>query len=267
MHQKEQVIAPLFASAFSAIAKVPLKLNTDLLGTFTGEIEREGDLLRVAGKKCLMGMNMLGLDVGLASEGSFGPHPKWGFMPAATECILFVDRKNDLEIHEIIFSTETNFSGRFVNSESELRQFASLTGFPSHGLILRNSDGESDLIIKGLHDEQKLLDAFYTLQNESGTVFAETDMRAMHNPTRMEMISRCTQKLIAKIKSTCPDCHKPGFAVTDVINGLPCRLCAMPTRSVLAHVYLCSSCSCSKEKMFPENKQFEDPMYCDNCNP
>ena len=267
MHQKERVIGPLFFTTLGAVGRVPENLNTDLLGTFSGEIEREGNMLTVARKKCLMAMDLLGLNVGIASEGSFGPHPEFGFMPAAIECILFIDLKNDLEIHENIVTPETNFSRRMVNSEAELKEFASLSGFPAHGLIMRNGDGESDLIFKGLQNEEKLMDAFYTLKKEYGTAFAETDMRAMYNPTRMKMISHCTQKLIKKIKSTCPDCNKPGFAVTDVITGLPCRLCAVPTRSVLAHVYLCSGCGCRKEIIFPENKQFEDPMYCDNCNP
>lgn len=267
MHGKEQVIAPLFKQQFDALAHVPQNINTDLLGTFTGEVEREGDMLSVARKKCLMAMDMLNLDVGVASEGSFGSHPEWGFIPSATECVLLIDRKNGFEIHDSILSTETNYAGRFIKTEAELRAFAADAGFPAHGLILRKAESTSEEIFKGLEDEEKLKQAFFTLHDKYGAAFVETDMRAMHNPTRMKMIARCTQTLIEKIKSACPECRQPGFGVVEVIRGLPCRICAIPTRSVLAHLFICSGCGFREEKIFPGNKQCEDPMYCDNCNP
>jgi hypothetical protein len=267
MHKKEQVIAPLFASEFGAIAMVPENINTDALGTFSGEIPRVGDMHTAAQKKCLMAMDLLNLDFGVASEGSFGPHPECGYIPAATECIVFIDRKSGLEIHETIMSIETNFLAQHIATESELREFATHVGFPSHGLILRNSDGASDGLFKGLQEEDKLMGAFHSLQKEYGSVFVETDMRAMYNPTRMKMIAKCAQKLIDKINSNCPECATPGFGVGDVICGLPCKLCGLPTRSVLAHLYICNICGCRTEKMYPLDKLDEDPMFCDYCNP
>jgi hypothetical protein len=267
MHGKEQVVAPLFKEHFGAVALLPDNINTDLLGTFSGEIERDGDMLSVARKKCLMAMDMLNVDVGLASEGAFGPHPEWGFIPAATECVLFIDRKNGLEIQETLMTTETNYNGKYIETKAELNDFAQSAGFPSHAVILKNRRDNFTFIHKGLHDDIQLQQYFQFLNKQFGRVFVETDMRAMHNPTRMKMIARCTQKLIEKIKCTCPECSRPGFGVADVITGLPCLLCAIPTRSVLAHVYLCSGCGYRQEKMYPENKQCEDPMYCDNCNP
>ncbi len=267
MHGKEQVVAPLFKKEFDAVAQVPAQIDTDSLGTFSGEIEREGDMISVARKKCLMAMDMLNLDVGVANEGSFGPHPEWGFIPAATECVVFIDRKNALEIHETLLTTETNFSGKYIEKKTELNDFAQSAGFPSHALILKNSRENFTFIHKGLDEEIQIQRYFQLLQKQFGKVFVETDMRAMHNPTRMKMIARCTQKLIEKIKCTCPKCNQPGFGVVDVIAGLPCRLCTIPTRTVLAHLLLCDGCGFRDEKMFPENKQFEDPMLCDNCNP
>jgi hypothetical protein len=267
MHQKERVIAPLFFEAWGAVGHVPEMLNTDLLGTFTGEVERDGDMLSVARRKCLMAMDLLNLDVGLASEGSFGPHPEWGYMPANWECVLFIDRKNGLEIQESILSAETNFAGKYVNSQADLMAFACQAAFPSHALILRNSRDKSEVIVKGLTDEQALCNHFQSIFDQYKTVFVETDMRAMYNPTRMNKIAQCTQKLIEKMKSQCSVCHTPGFGVAEAIAGLPCRQCATPTRSLLAYVYACEHCGCRQEKMYPHNKKYEDPMHCDSCNP
>ncbi|MFM7661268.1 MAG: DUF6671 family protein, partial [Bacteroidota bacterium] len=100
-----------------------------------------------------------------------------------------------------------------------------------------------------------------------GTVFIETDMRAMYNPTRMKVIASCTQKLIEKMRSTCPKCQYPGFSVTEAVPGLPCSLCTCPTRSTLTYIFECQLCKYSDQQLYPLGKTAEDPMYCDNCNP
>lgn len=267
MHSKERVVAPLFKKEFDAVARVPLQINTDLLGTFTGEIKREGDMIAVARKKCLMAMELTGLDYGLASEGSFGPHPELGYIPSSMECMLFNDRKNGVEVFENMLTTETNFMGKYIESQDELANFAKAAGFPSHALVLRNSREKFTFIHKGLHEEIQVQLYFKPLHNQFGKVFVETDMRAMHNPTRMKMIEKVTQKLIAKIKSACPGCGAPGYGVSDAIAGLPCKICRTPTRSTLAQICECRYCGHRQEKMYPHKKQFEDPMYCNSCNP
>jgi len=92
-------------------------------------------------------------------------------------------------------------------------------------------------------------------------------MRAMYNPTRMQIIEQATQKLVLKIKSLCPECQTPGFGITETIQGLPCEICQNPTRSILAYIYTCQQCTFSKEDRFPKGKFAEDPGLCDWCNP
>ncbi|MBL0883215.1 MAG: hypothetical protein IBJ16_07730, partial [Chitinophagaceae bacterium] len=112
-----------------------------------------------------------------------------------------------------------------------------------------------------------LLDVYKTLAAKYPVVGVETDMRAMFNPTRMKVIEKATEKLIEKIQSACPECQMPGYSITDAKSGLPCDLCGSPTRSVLAYIFQCTHCGFSEEKKYPHNKQTEDPMYCDRCNP
>jgi predicted RNA-binding Zn-ribbon protein involved in translation (DUF1610 family) len=134
-------------------------------------------------------------------------------------------------------------------------------------LILRNAQNGSDALMKGIQTQDELLKTYHDIQTRFGSVYAETDMRAMHNPTRMNSIAKLTEKLIEKMKSECPQCTMPGFDITDRISGLPCSKCGTPTRSTLAHVYCCSHCGFTTKKMHPAGKQFEGAGLCDWCNP
>jgi hypothetical protein len=78
-HEKEKVITPLLEEALGVVCFIPEGFDTDTLGTFTGEIERKLDPISTARQKCLMAMKVSNCDLGIASEGSFGPHPSLFF--------------------------------------------------------------------------------------------------------------------------------------------------------------------------------------------
>lgn len=266
-HQKELVIAPLIEEALGVNCFVSNDFDTDTLGTFTGEIERELDPVLTVRQKCLKAMEINACDLAIASEGSFGPHPSMFFAKADDEFLIFIDQKNQLEIIVRELSVETNFDGKEVRTESELLEFAKSVQFPSHGIILRKSKDDKNQIIKGIMDESELKIAYQRLIAESDSIYAETDMRAMYNPSRMSVIAKAAEKLVAKIKSCCPQCATPGFGITDARKGLKCSLCSSPTESTLSYIYTCHKCGFEKEDMYPHHKQYEDPMYCSYCNP
>ena len=266
-HQKEKVIAPLFEKAFGVKCFTPENFDTDLLGTFTGEIERKDDPITTLRNKCLQAMELSNCDLGIASEGSFGSHPTIFFVPADDEFLIFIDKKNKLEIIERELSTDTNFNGDEIKSEKQLTDFANSVNFPSHALILRKAKDDNSEIIKGITDWEVLKKTFQFLIEKNGSAFAETDMRALYNPTRMNVIESAAKKLVAKIKARCPECGTPGFGITEKKQGLPCKLCGSPTKSTLSYIYQCKKCAFLKEEKFPTQKFAEDPMYCDNCNP
>lgn len=267
MHHKEQVIQPILESNLGCTCVVPNNFNTDLLGTFSGEIERNEDPIVTARKKCELAMRLTNTNIAVASEGSFGPHPSYFFASADDEFLMLKDIKNDLEIIVRELTLETNLNGDYINSIEELERFASKAKFPGHALIIRKSKDDSSKIVKGITTWKKLYACFNRYISLYGTVYVETDMRAMHNPTRMEVIRNLTLKLVDKINSTCPTCSTPGFGVTEVRQGLPCQQCGFPTGSTKSHIYTCVKCSYTEEKKYPNNKQTEDPMYCDICNP
>lgn len=266
-HRKENAIAPILEDALGVEVFVEENFDTDQLGTFTGEVERNQDPISTAKRKCREGMHHSGFDLAIASEGSFGPHPTLFFVPIDEEIVVLVDHKNNLELVAKELSTETNFDSREVGTVEELLEFASQVMFPTHALILRPTKDNFQGMVKGIHEESLLIKVFSELKERHPSVYVETDMRAMHNPSRMKVIAKATEKLLALIQSKCPNCQSPGFAVSDYIRGLPCSQCGSPTRSVLAEIFTCQICHHQLESPNQQNKESEDPMYCDFCNP
>lgn len=82
MHRKDEVITPLLKSELDLMPFVDSSIDTDLLGTFTGEIERKKDPLSTLREKCNIALTASGCDLAIGSEGSFGPHPFLYFTPA-----------------------------------------------------------------------------------------------------------------------------------------------------------------------------------------
>jgi hypothetical protein len=266
-HEKEKVIAPILEKELGVKCFVPENFDTDLLGSFTGEIERKDDPITTARKKCLLAMEQNNCDLAIASEGSFGPHPSIFFIHADDEILIFIDKKNNLEIVERELSTETNFNGEEIKSVKLLHEFANQIKFPSHGLIIRKAKNDFTEIVKGITDSEKLDNTFQHFISTYGVAYVETDMRAMYNPTRMKVIEKATNKLAYKIHSCCPQCQTPGFGITSKKEGLLCMQCNIPTHSTLSYIYTCQKCDFTKEQMYPNQKTTEDPMYCDVCNP
>ena len=265
MHQKEKVIAPILNATLGVTCFVSHELNTDQFGTFSGEIARTLSPLNAARAKCDLAHQHTGCDLVLATEGSFGPHPNLFFIPANEELMLLRDYKNNLSIWTSLLSTETNFNSLEISNTKQLADFAKSIGFPSHNLILLSSDRSR--IRKDFNTLEEANHALVELTIGNGRCIVETDMRAMNNPTRMKVIEELTHKLVKKVNASCPSCNTPGFDVIRVNIGLPCMACKAKTSSTLSLVKGCLSCNYEELIEYPNNKQEEDPMYCNYCNP
>jgi hypothetical protein len=265
-HEKEKFLAPLLNTRLGVICKVPETLDTDLLGTFTGEVPRVLAPKEAAKRKCELAMELTHADLALASEGSFGSHPFIPFVPANEEWVVCVDKKNNFEIAVSEISTDTNYAQSWITSEQELHEFVIQCQFPAHALILRHNPDSTEAIHKGITTWNDLTKAYRSLTARYGKVYAETDMRAMHNPMRQQVIMQAATKLVSRLESKCPACGSPGFGVVAASSGLPCASCYAPTKTLLKFVEGCVSCSYQQEKPNPD-KEFEDPQYCDECNP
>jgi hypothetical protein len=203
----------------------------------------------------------------LASEGSFGAHPIMGFIAANEEVLLLCDYTNGFEIKTKVISTKTNFSGQAFEKWEDVLSYAERVHFPSHGLIVRPSNGAISEVHKGICSWEQLEQSFYYFHRSWGSAFVETDMRAHYNPTRMAIIHEAASQLLKVLMNSCPICEGPGFEVKDVIRGLPCGLCNKPTKAAKAHVYYCQHCKHEETINSSNETIYEDPMFCDVCNP
>ena len=182
-HQKEDVIFPVL-QATGMLLKVEKTYDTDLLGTFTNEIARQGSQLEAARAKALKAIEITGNPIGIASEGSFGPHPSIYFVPADIELVLLVDAENKIEIAGWELSTDTNFSGEEVTNYKEALAFAEKTGFPKHGLVVKYpvSKNKFKIAAKGIITTETLKQVINEALKFStdGKAHLETDMRALY---------------------------------------------------------------------------------------
>ncbi len=264
MHHKEQAIAPLIESALRVKTQVPDDFDTDRLGTFTRDIQRPADQLATARLKAEAALALTGESIAIASEGSFGPHPQVPFAACDRELVLLLDTRHQLEIVGEALSTQTNFQGQTIRSVQAALDFAKAVGFPEHGLVVVSS-----AIIKGITTEASLIEAVTLAleQSPDRQAHIETDMRALYNPTRMQVIGEATAALVQNIKQLCPECGFPGFTTAQRYPGLPCGLCQAATLLTLSVVCRCKHCRFQQTRQFPDGNQFADPTYCPCCNP
>ena len=241
--------------------------DTDLLGTFTRDVDRPGSQFEAARRKAKIGMELTGTKVGIASEGAFGPDPFTGFISWDTEILLWVDQRQGIEVTGIAHGPAQSMHSE-VKTLEKLKSFAIEAKFPEHHLVLRPDHQDHPKIYKNIGDEQSLLKAFNSakMKSSKGVVFVENDLRAFSNPTRQEIIRKAANDLIQKLLSACPKCSVPGFWRTKNISGMLCSFCHGQTRLPVAEIWRCQVCT-YEDKREINSGQFADPSKCDFCNP
>lgn len=268
MHNKEKVISPIFSEKLGVQILVPIDFNTDHFGTFTRDRVRSGNQLEAARSKALSAMKHTGLDLALASEGSFGSHPNIPFLPSNLEIVLLLDKKNGLEIVGHNRTSGIKVCSKEVHTPEEAVLVAQSWGFPEQGVIVRLSEKSNRSIHKEIVTIQELRKITKKLLSGwfAKSIFLETDMRAHCCPKRMESIKEATLDLVKNCLSLCPQCSTPGFVVTGAIKGLPCNGCGLPTELVMELIYSCQKCLHSENKSLESNTT-ADPGQCERCNP
>jgi hypothetical protein len=264
-HKKSDVIAPVFQEILGAKI-IEVDLDTDQLGTFTGEIERKSNPIECAEKKCLWGIQEKVMPFGLANEGSFGPSPIIPFINSNQEIICFIDKEKKIKLFAIEIFHKTNFQRKTITTHEELLEFSNKALFPTHGIIVKPEINHTNhTLFKGITNFDNLYNAFNICKNISSSVIIETDMRAYVNPTRMKNIETVAIKMAEKLLQLCSSCHTPGWDIIDTQIGLPCELCNSETDMIQAYIWGCQKCP-NTEKLHSKNKKAE-ALYCNYCNP
>lgn len=247
-------------------------MDTDQFGTFSGEIERDGNALDCARRKCVESLKNLGdkVEFALASEGSFGPHPYIPLLPCDQEILYFIDRRHGFHLHMSCLSEKTNYRTATVDSFEALQKFAEDARFPSHALIVRpNNRAAKTPIFKGI-DSWAALENAYTQCRENasdGKVWVETDMRAHLNPSRMEVIGELAMRLAERLATHCPKCSIPGWGKVRVASGLECRMCGSATNIAKAEIFGCVKCDFEEIANCADRPTYAEPVNCSHCNP
>lgn len=271
MHGKERVIGPTLEQGLGLRVALAMGLDTDRFGAFSREVERTGSPLDAARAKITAGFDYAPYArVGLASEGSFGPHPYIPFLPLGRELVLLIDRERGLELMGYFASPETNYGHAVVSDMEAATAFAERSKFPEHGLIVMGCVDEKPApglaLFKDVVDHACLERSVGQVVAKCGAAFIEADMRAHRNPTRMQAIERAASDLVRRLRSQCPACAYPGFDVTERIAGLPCEWCGEPTHVIRAEVLTCQACDYRQER--PATcATTADPGRCESCNP
>ncbi|MEN9968035.1 MAG: hypothetical protein RIR94_204 [Bacteroidota bacterium] len=258
-HKKEKLLQSLF-DPYGVKLSTNLDFDTDQFGTFCGTTPRlEGPKITVK-EKCLAGMAFDNKRQGLASEGSFGPHPHFPFLTLNEEWLLYIDLDNNLEVYGHSQSLEVCHQ-QFHYQDRDLDSFLTRIQFGTQGLVLKNAKN-GEIIAKGITKIDHLMDLIQ--KHPKWTI--ETDLRAHLNPTRQKNIIAAGSDLITRMQSRCPKCAHPDFSVRTYSGQLKCSYCQKPTQTQQFLEYQCTNCL---HQMIEKRKDkvLEDPQFCNHCNP
>lgn len=266
LHQKGALIAPTFLSTLG-MQVVEIKVDTDSLGSFAGEVERVGTQIETARKKALLGIEKSGFKFGLASEGSIGADPQIGLLTSDIETIVSIDTVNSLEIIEHYKSFDIIAQKIEFAEGIDLDTFLLKSDFPTHKLIVRSEYGYRQVAGKDIATIEDLMSAIEKAQSlKSNPIIIESDLRAHCPPSRSTNIKVTAERLALKIATLCPDCQSPGWGVVKPLLGLSCSECGQESDSaVRARLYGCLCCTYSVAG--DPIADSIDPSKCNWCNP
>ncbi len=263
-HGKRTLIAaPLRALGLEVV--VADEVDTDRFGTFTGDRARLGSARDTVEAKARAALASAALPLGLASEGTFGPHPASPWITLEVELVALVDDDTGMVVVGRARSTEATWASHPVAGERELNTFLSTVGFPRQGVVVQTEAHPADAV-KGITDLAALHEAIAdaALRHLDQQVLVVTDLRAHHNPRRRAVIRAAAADLAARLASYCPTCSSPGYGTEGSEPGRDCAACGTPTNETAALIWSCPSCRFEHRAPVPG---YADPTWCPQCNP
>lgn len=260
-HRKGTVVAPILRRSLDIEVCETEAFDTDLLGTFSGEIERVLSPRECAVRKATLACALTGLDFGLGSEGTFGAGPLGSIIAWNTELLAWHEQRTGITV---IGSAAGPSAARRVAVASTEAACELVAGFPAgQAAIVRTSRGIRKGLVGPGAVRAALEDWFGADLPESMTV--EYDLRAQHCPERRERIADAARDLVRRLQSVCPVCTRPDFSPDHIEPGLPCRDCGAPTGRTLRRTARCGGCG--HALAYPVEDRSADPFYCEYCNP
>lgn len=266
-HDKLGLIAPALLETLGMTVRAA-EVDTNQLGTFTGDVCRPGDALHTAVAKARPGMLATGSSLGTASEGRFGPLPALPFVTAATELVVLVDDQRGTVVAETVTDFTVITVAADVRPGNASVDLLVRARFPEHELIVRPAGRSAQPIVKGIHDRAVPDQAIRDCASSSphGLARVETDLRAHDCPTRRPVIAAAAQRLAARLATDCPACTCTGWGIVRVEHDLACRHCGCTVLVPRADVFGCAACATESTEPRPGATP-ADPRECEWCNP
>jgi hypothetical protein len=247
-----------------------LPIDSDSLGTFSGEIPRTGSMIDALRGKIHLARAVTDAPLILVSEGSYGSLGGIGALSHGVEMLMLYDSRAKVEILEEYITTTTNYATRRISNHDQLLAFLTHISFGQHALVLA-PDGVplAGTTIKGIITVDKAEAAFLECRAKSPTqtVVAMSDMRAHLNPTRMKAIAECCELLAQRLSTLCPRCESGGFGLLEARPGLPCMECGAATSRTKTESHGCRFCGKTVSKNRSDGISYADPSECPRCNP
>jgi len=266
-HDKLRLIKPAF-DEYVGCELFEVNLDTDQLGTFSGEIERHAPPRETAIHKARLGMRETGSLIGIASEGSVGPDPVVPFIHSNIEHLVLVDDQNGIVISEIHRSFDITAATITAAPDHDLTSFLEKADFPNHALIVRPNTQIKSNCIKGVNDLEQLQEAIAISSKLSpnGFVVIESDLRAMHSPSRQRNIEEVATLLAKRVSQLCPNCQMPGWGRVGYEKGLNCSECELENPDAIRQEKL-GCVKCDHIELGKVISSTLNPAQCQFCNP
>ena len=267
LHKKGDQIIPAF-QRLPHLEVVEISIDTDLFGTFAGEIERTLSPREAAIAKAEAALVLTGWDGAIASEGSIGADPRVPFLTSDREVMVFVDRLEGVVIEEKHHSFEIIAVRTEYRDGDDLTDFLGKADFPHHHVIARTrSDGKLN-VIKGLRDQESLNAALQELlaRSDDGVVVIESDLRAHASPSRQRNIAHLANLLAERISRRCPRCDSPGWGRVDHRFGVECSECGHLDQRIARQV-IDGCVRCDHRVDGAVLRESIDAGECQLCNP
>ena len=266
-HDKLRLIKPAF-DEYVGCELFEVNLDTDQLGTFSGEIDRIAPPLETAIQKARLGMKETGLLLGIASEGSVGPDPVVPFIHSNIEHLVLVDDEKGIVISETHRSFDITVATITAASDQDLTIFLEKADFPNHALIVRPNTQIQSNCIKGITDYERLMDAIdiSSQLSPNGFVIIESDLRAMHSPSRQRNIEEVAKLLAKRVSQLCPQCQIPGWGRVGYETGLNCSECELKNPDAIRQEKF-GCVKCDHVELGNVIASVLDPAQCNFCNP
>jgi len=121
MHGKERAFAPVLSRRLGLDLVVPTGLNTDALGTFTGDVPRLGTIEETAIAKARLGAAKTDFAFALASEGAYAPHPYLPFIVAGLKVAVLLGTLTGRVIHAHILDERPVYDNITYGSQKRTR--------------------------------------------------------------------------------------------------------------------------------------------------